>query len=180
MCPSKIVLKIDDDVMINMYLLLSKFLPALTNHSRSVLCFYYPSHLQEIMREGKWKVASHQFNSVSKFPYGFCAGMTVLFTTDLMQPLYEVSKHTPFFWIDDIFLYGILPAIVGDIKFLPHRKLGYFAFYNKNAKKCLEEKGRKCMVLTCEINSDKQFFEHWESIRYIYRYLITNSKRPLI
>jgi beta-1,3-galactosyltransferase 1 len=44
------------------------------------------------------------------YPYTSCSGLAVFISRDLVPLLYKVAFMSPFFWVDDFYLFGILPA----------------------------------------------------------------------
>ena len=51
----------------------------------------------------------------------YCSGSAFLMTTDVAEALYNASFYVPFFWIDDLYITGLLPRHVGTIRY---RRLG--------------------------------------------------------
>ena len=105
------VLKFDDDVFINS-IRIFEYLLNVTNQtwtSRAIICYKVQKGRALIQRsEGKWKVDENEFKNHTHWPVTFCRGFFVIMTGDLLPDLYEAAKTTPFLWIDDVYVYGML------------------------------------------------------------------------
>ena len=47
----------------------------------------------------------------------YCSGSAYIMTTDVAKALYNASFYVPFFWIDDLYITGLLPRRVGTIRY---------------------------------------------------------------
>ncbi|CAL1527353.1 unnamed protein product [Lymnaea stagnalis] len=164
---SKFVLKIDDDVMINMYKLLYSFLNYMGAKSKSIFCNLWHRDRSQILRDGKWKVDPRIFARRQTYPYDYCSGFSVILTSDLMRPMVEAANTSPFFWIDDVYLFGMLPIIVGQVTY-------YNFAMDKNITKsealainCTRSQGPRCPIYASLI-SDETFWPFWKMISDIY------------
>lgn len=100
------VLKTDDDMFVNMYVILNHLrnLHAANFRRRLMLCYVY------------WRIEVGRDAGVSKtyFPNNtyppFCSGMGFVMTTDVAVALHEVSPHVRFFALNEVFIGGVLPA----------------------------------------------------------------------
>jgi hypothetical protein len=113
------VLKTDDDMLINMFSVLNHLF-TLTNtypsqawHS-TIACLVW-SHMR-VTRDpaSKWFVSSSEYPYEHFEPY--CSGSAYFITQDLIQPLLNATHHTPFFWIDDYYMTGLLPRAIRSFK----------------------------------------------------------------
>lgn len=106
------VLKTDDDIMVNTFLLFSH-LNSLSVHGfapkRCIMCLVW-GHMP-VLRTGKWQVATSDFSG-DFFPK-YCSGSAFLFTPDIIADMYNISLFTPFFWVDDVYITGYLPKAIG-------------------------------------------------------------------
>ena len=115
---TEMVVKVDDDVFLNLFNLVDHYLPIYRNASRKIMCHSRPKGTSLIMRKtGKWKVHEDQFKSMTHYPMTHCNGHVVLISSDIIRQLYMASCLTPFFWIDDVYLYGLLPHKIGNVTF---------------------------------------------------------------
>lgn len=120
-----------------------------------------------IQRAGKWKVDSHIFPRRLTFPYSYCSGFTVIMTYDLIDSLYEAAKITPYFWIDDFYLYGMLPFVVGNVTY---QNLGIhwnMSLIYSFALECTLARGVLCPIFSTLIG-DNEYWYYWEVIKDMY------------
>jgi hypothetical protein len=110
---ARFILKIDDDIFVNTFLLirhLDKMLKQNRIGVKSLLCFHYKKNAMRVNREGKWKIERSIF-SAERFG-AYCSGSAFLLTNDLPKLMYETSKYIKFFWIDDYYITGPLARAV--------------------------------------------------------------------
>lgn len=156
----KSVIKVDDDVFLNIPI----------TH-RTVSNFASNQILCDVHRKGdlesnvihrynsKWDVSILEFSNHLSYPFNFCAGYLVIMQSKLIEQLYAVSKLTPFFWIDDVFVYGILAEKTGNVVY---RKLKSIAQTESLALECLRNGTEMCRyigVLTSEVQT---IYTLWE------------------
>jgi len=55
----------------------------------------------------KWCVKRTELRGQSRFPQ-YCAGIGYVVSSPVIRLLYNASKSTPFFWIDDVYVTGLL------------------------------------------------------------------------
>ena len=79
-----------------------------TNSGKNVLIgnFYFT----DVNRHGKWKT-TYKECSIKKFPT-FCQGLAFMMTIDVAILLHNVSHYVPLLWMDDVYITGILPALL--------------------------------------------------------------------
>lgn len=105
---AQMVLKVDDDMFVNMFKLMQWRLPVLRHQPRQMMC--------EVVRNGrirrekgdKWAILPEELLGRKKYPT-YCRGYLVLVTPDLIKLALDKVSSTPFFWIDDVYLYGLVP-----------------------------------------------------------------------
>ena len=115
-CPNlKVIVKIDDDVYVNVFRLLVNWMPKFVTKAPALGCELLSKGKSIIYRDKrkKWTVDDNYFHGFDSFPFQHCKGYYVVMTGDLVAPFLEAAKITPFFWIDDVYLYGLLPLTVG-------------------------------------------------------------------
>ncbi|XP_005089785.1 beta-1,3-galactosyltransferase 1-like [Aplysia californica] len=164
---SRFVLKIDDDVLINMYKLLYSFLNHMNGKRKSIFCNLWHKNTMPILRTGKWRVAPHVFSHKQTFPYDYCSGFVVIMTSDLMRPLYEAAQTTPFFWIDDVYLFGMLPSVVGGVTYYNYALNKNMTLRAKIATNCTKHKGFHCPIFATFINNHA-YWKYWKLITEVY------------
>ncbi|KAK6183916.1 hypothetical protein SNE40_006486 [Patella caerulea] len=114
---SKLIVKVDDDVFVNPFLLIQDIIPKHRDSDRFMMCHSRGLGSSGIMR-GKlyqWGVENDEFRGYKTFPVVHCFGFFVIISPDIIESLYRASSFTPFFWIDDVYLYGLLPFQIGNV-----------------------------------------------------------------
>ncbi|KAH9490277.1 hypothetical protein Btru_035327 [Bulinus truncatus] len=164
---AKVILKIDDDVIVNTYTLLYSFYRHISGKSRSIFCNHWGKNGMAILRSGKWKVPANHFPGRGAFPYDYCSGFAVIMTSDMAAPLYEAAKATPFFWIDDVYLYGMLPYVVGGVTYHQYSLSKHLTLWPAESMTCMKTKLVHCPILVSAVDS-KRFPEFWKIIQDVY------------
>lgn len=146
-CPqAKIIIKIDDDVFINPFKLVQDVLPRFRNKTRLISCHLRRSGTSIIVRgKGKWMVHDDEFKDLRYYPFDYCNGYFVIITPDIILPMLKAARLNPFFWIDDVYLFGMLPATIGSTKFVDIKAA--LALKYDLGNKCYQENGAKCKYL---------------------------------
>ena len=169
-CPrADVIIKIDDDVILNIFMVVSYVVPVFRHQYHQLLCESWPAGSKPIIRDdtNKWKVSEDQFRGLDYYPFVHCNGYFVAITGKLIRPLLEASKVNHFFWIDDIYLYGMLARTVGDVQF---RKLYRFLTYDFSyAKECIIKRGLQCTTMVLNDNNldradSKHFYDLWSQL----------------
>ncbi|XP_053394423.1 beta-1,3-galactosyltransferase 1-like [Mercenaria mercenaria] len=132
---AKTVLKVDDDVIVNMFHFLSKYVSLLQHKTRYIFCRRF--HNTKIMRNGasKWHVENSVFKNQKFYP-DYCQGFVVVISNDIVPALYDSALQQPFFWVDDIYLYGLVPKNISGIQYI-NMKYGKDVIWGADkARKC--------------------------------------------
>ena len=156
---ARFVVKVDDDVFVDTLKLIGNVLAKNINASRQILGRVDKKNTSKIMRSGKWKVEENEFFNLTRYPFSFCKGFIVILTNDIIEQLYETSKITPFFWIDDVYLFGILPDRVANITHVPLNGL------NLNEKKgleCFNATETNCPLLVGNAHTNVVMHKLWQ------------------
>ncbi|KAI6236823.1 Glycosyl transferase domain containing protein [Aphelenchoides besseyi] len=125
---TRFVLKIDDDVEINLSLY-HRFLLDQRYESRSLFCLTY-KHVADRKKDSKW------YLSPSEFPFRnlgiFCAGLAYTLSMDLVPEMYENTKYTRFVWLDDWY---VTHALLNRVDFTMYdiRDLYFVSEYKRQA-----------------------------------------------
>ena len=79
--------------------------------SRLLLCLVW--YHMKVVRDpkSKWYIPRSEFPE-DFFPT-YCSGSAFVFTPDVARDMYNASLHTPFFWVDDFYVTGLLAKNVG-------------------------------------------------------------------
>ena len=129
-CPGvKFALKADDDTFVNIFRMLDE-LKAHDRQKKLILCPLWADNAMPILRDPtscrKWCVKNDEFPGRSSYPR-YCAGLAFVLTGDLIPMLHNYSRITPFFWIDDVYVTGLLPIKVAGIRYVNLvKKVGYY------------------------------------------------------
>lgn len=102
-------IKVDDDTFLNIFEMAS-LLDQNANHSMLVVCPIWREGTMRILRERKscmkWCVTRREFPG--EFYPRYCAGIGYALSQGLVQRMSEAAETTPFFWIDDVYVTGLL------------------------------------------------------------------------
>jgi hypothetical protein len=97
---AKVILKVDDDIFVNMFLLIEHVKKMNTYdliEKRSIFCYVF-NYMKPIrLPKSKWFV-SHQEYKPDRF-HKYCSGSAYLLTGDLPPLIYKSSQYIKFFWI---------------------------------------------------------------------------------
>ncbi|KAL3857930.1 hypothetical protein ACJMK2_012555 [Sinanodonta woodiana] len=151
----KYVIKIDDDVFVNIFYLIETVLPVVEKHPRHIFCYTRVNNT--VARNGRHAVDKHYFSGMRRLPFSFCAGPFVLVPNELVVKLYAASLTTPFLWLDDVYLFGILPLVTGNVSLfhLPNCHED-----PSNALECFSLK-EQCDILAAFAWDGKTMFTLW-------------------
>ncbi|XP_067676391.1 beta-1,3-galactosyltransferase 5-like [Haliotis asinina] len=143
------VVKIDDDV----YMDLDNFFSHIyhnINSTNHILCrVLYSRHAVKVNRRGKWAVQKYQFRHYDTFPVDFCSGFAVTMTGSMIPALYKASLLVPIFWVDDVFMYGM---VRGFIVTLDNLNPEFYKLKRNEILKCFKE-DKKCKVVFSHVYS---------------------------
>jgi hypothetical protein len=121
-CPqARYGVKADDDTFMNIFAM-SREMRIHNNRSAVILCPLWGENSMPILRERKscmkWCVRKRELPGRTHFPQ-YCAGIGFAVSGPLIGSLYRASQSTPFFWIDDVYVTGLLVKKVSEeVKFI--------------------------------------------------------------
>ena len=166
---AKVVLKADDDVIVNMYKLFLEYLPALEKKSKTILCNHIRPGTMLIIRDkkSKWYVKENEFKGQRFYPR-YCSGFFVMITNDAIPAIYKSAFITPFFWVDDVYLYGLLPSKVQGITYtgLKHNT---FNLGPGNALNCYKNASKVCNYLVVGASRQDHVTQIWKYMTEQYQ-----------
>ena len=103
-------IKADDDAFVNIFEVM-KIVDRHSDSKRLVVCPFWKDNSMPILRDPakcmKWCVKYTEFPGLNYFPK-YCAGLSFLLGRELILQMYEKVQSTPFFWIDDVYVTGLL------------------------------------------------------------------------
>ncbi|XP_060519955.1 lactosylceramide 1,3-N-acetyl-beta-D-glucosaminyltransferase-like [Cylas formicarius] len=114
-CPrAERVLKMDDDSFVNVAALREflKTRPAYSNNE--IMCDVMTGTGPIRKKNSKWYVTREEYPDNSYPTY--CSGWVAMFTPKTASQLYKAAQNASYFWVDDVFLYGMVAAKVGGLK----------------------------------------------------------------
>lgn len=112
-CPdAKYLLKTDDDVFINSPNLY-KFLESDIDRKKFLFCKKVKGARVKRTYRSKWRVSAIEYPR-SYYPE-YCPGFSIIYSPDVAFELYRTGQISSYFWIDDVFVTGIL-AKMNNIK----------------------------------------------------------------
>ncbi|KAK3913229.1 Beta-1,3-galactosyltransferase 5 [Frankliniella fusca] len=113
-CPeATYLLKVDDDVVVNTPVLLDFVHNAMSPHGarRLLACTVLAHARPKRTWRSKWHVGYREYPH-DEYPT-YCAGWAVLYSPDVAFALYREVQRTPYFWIDDVLVTGVLAERLG-------------------------------------------------------------------
>uniref|UniRef100_A0A224YN57 Hexosyltransferase n=1 Tax=Rhipicephalus zambeziensis TaxID=60191 RepID=A0A224YN57_9ACAR len=103
--PTAAVVKLDDDVLVNLFAL-SAYLNSGVMALTGIHCQVWTGAAPFRTRKSKWYVSQNDYALRVYPPY--CAGAAFIMQPSVLFALYETSSHVPYFWVDDVYITGIL------------------------------------------------------------------------
>ena len=107
---AKYFIKANDDTFLNIFSMMQLF-EASAKRQHTVACALWKENTMPILRDPKecmqWCVAADELPGRTHFPQ-YCAGLAFALSRELVSALYSASLSTPYFWIDDVYITGLL------------------------------------------------------------------------
>lgn len=108
---AKVVIKTDDEIVFNTKMFLDRFLPLFYRYPFLILGKILENNTMPIIRNNAstWYVPEDEpwFKGKTKFPK-YMSGLWVGLSMKVVKDLYLAAFSTSFFWIDDVYLFGLL------------------------------------------------------------------------
>lgn len=152
---SNFVIKVDDDVFVNVYAL-KRFLKDEKDKESSLMCLVWNDMPVIHRRSTKWPIMMDQFNG-SVFPT-YCSGSAYIMGLPVAKSLYQSSLSVPTFWLEDVFVTGILAQHAG----ISHKQIGYlYSSKSRNMSDLTEGK-----IIFAHLDDEKSIPEArtWEKV----------------
>ncbi|KAK3607175.1 hypothetical protein CHS0354_007090 [Potamilus streckersoni] len=163
---AQFVLKIDDDVFVNIFLVIHKLVPKYREDQRIIACRVLTN--ETIAREGKFAVDADYFPGYKNSPIQYCPGPFVLMLRRIIPEMYEVAKTIPFYWVDDLYLFGILPNQIRNVSFQFVENIDN---NEESALKCFQEE-TKCKYLAAYAWTKGVMYKYWDATLFTYKDLV--------
>lgn len=115
----KYVIKVDDDIFLNLFSVIQKVLPKVNPNKDVIICHVIESGRSPIVRDkaSKWFIPREIFKNRTHLPR-FCSGYMVIMTSKLVLDLFNKAKFTPLINVDDVYMFGQLTLDNKEIKFI--------------------------------------------------------------
>lgn len=165
---AEVILKTDDDVIVNMFTFLKTFLPQFLSKPKHMACRRLHKSRIERKKNSKWYINNNLFRQQSFYP-DFCQGFMVAISNDVISELLISASLTPYFWIDDIYLYGLVPENVPNMHYtnLVYGKSSIWGA--EKAVKCYEKGVCQYFVVLLWSNIPETMEEIWSLMRKRYK-----------
>ena len=113
---ARFLLKVDIDVFPNIKALVPFLLRSYGNEAHFLGCKVHWRSLALRPGDwcGKWCVGNKEYRPRFYPPY--CSGSAYIISGDLLGPLARTARSLPVWWVADVYLTGIVPNILGDVK----------------------------------------------------------------
>ena len=128
----KAVIKVDDDVFINMYQL-DRFMRDTyvkdSSRGKYLYCNIFPNAHPYRIKSSKWYI-SHQEIPAWQWPV-FCQGFAYITSPDVAGLLYRASPFTKLVWLDDVYVTGYLAR---EAKITPRQMTKPYSTFSRKSK----------------------------------------------
>ena len=158
----RFVLKADDDIFVNIFNVMNH-LESIAQfegaQEKMILCLVW--YRMKVVRDpkSKWYIPRSEFYP-DYFPT-YCSGSAFMMSGDVIPAMYEASFKTPFFWVDDYYVTGLLAHEVG----VTHRRFN--SVYSLSPKTFLDKfsEETKWRTLTFgHVHNLNWWYEVWERV----------------
>ena len=118
---AKYVFKTDDDTFVNTFMLRDILATTHADMNRFIMCLVFDN--MAILRPKKkdsclkWCIDDHMFHGSTYYPR-YCSGAAYFFSGDVISDMYTASLTTPFFWVDDVYITGLLTKKIPGINWI--------------------------------------------------------------
>ncbi|XP_022319630.2 beta-1,3-galactosyltransferase 5-like [Crassostrea virginica] len=159
---AEIIVKIDDDSFINFFKFFEDF-SFLKKRNRYMFCNKIDKDTMPIIRQksSKWYVSEIFYKGRNVYPHTYCSGFVVFISTDLIPALFQAACTAPFFWVDDFYLFGLLPSRLKNVEHINFR--GNLTFMHPDGLKCYQQLKGKCKYLVMPAR-DKEIDVMWKAV----------------
>jgi beta-1,3-galactosyltransferase 1 len=113
---AEVVMKVDDDIVVDMYNLFPRIVMRMSFVTNHVFCNRLHNEPIERNKRLKYFVSENELKGKSVFP-PYCEGKVVIFTSDLVHQILNVASNTPVFWLEDVYMYGLVLNQIPNLTF---------------------------------------------------------------
>ncbi|CAG5130546.1 unnamed protein product [Candidula unifasciata] len=154
----KVILKMDDDVILDVHRFFEEFVLPPIYQQELIFCHIWT--LAEVERTGKWGISLQDYRGEYYPPY--CSGFIVVVMPAIVEDLYETARDTPFLWLDDVFIYGVVRQEMRDVQLV---NLDEVAFREEHYKACYKQYGYRCKYWATVLPEGQEFISMLLSLR---------------
>lgn len=155
------VLKTDDDVLVNIHKLVQYIRTSeepLNGSKGFLACYLYPHAGIQRDKKSKWYIPESEFPGTHYFPY--CAGLAFLISVDVAKCLYEASMQFRFFWVDDVYITGVLVRKLG----IEHRQLNNAYLLSSNDTNSKDSDDAKQQLIFVQLDKPYLLYRLWRNL----------------
>lgn len=131
---AKFVIKMDDDIVVDMYKMPDYIQKLTLTEKRPIAGFVFRGMVPIREPQNKWYVTKEEY-PLSTYP-PFVSGWFYITTPRIASLLSKLARSFPYFWIDDVFITGVLMKKV-KLKFLDIRSI--FAVHAEYLECCMRD-----------------------------------------
>jgi beta-1,3-galactosyltransferase 1 len=165
---SEFILKTDDDIVVNMFLVFQNVLLDIAVDKYHVHCDHLKTSRIFRLKTYKNAVEPHQFRGV-KYHMPYCQGNYVLLLNDIVPSLYRAASITPFFWIDDVFSYGIIMSNIPSLKYKRIKSDEHISYSKLTRLPCWKQILPACCHIFINSGNDYETRDVWSKIMKQYQ-----------
>ncbi|XP_013379989.1 beta-1,3-galactosyltransferase 1 [Lingula anatina] len=157
---AKYALKSDDDIFVNVFNLV-RHLKSFEKHKvteKVLLCNVW--HKMRVLRDkkSKWYIAEEEFKD-DFFPM-YCSGSAYIMSGDVVKGMFQVSLSTPFFWVDDFYVTGLLAHRL-DLK---HQSFNSVYHFKAGAVEAFTEGRKRELLVFAHLHGLNHFYNMWNGV----------------
>ncbi|XP_071152427.1 beta-1,3-galactosyltransferase 5-like [Mytilus edulis] len=153
---AKFVIKMDDDIMVNIPLIVPYLKEKLNagQTSKVLECKMITENIPVRDRNNKWFITREEYPFTKFLPY--CAGHSSIMSIDVVRKMYKATKKVPFLWLEDVYGSGFLSLLLKINMFMPK-------FYFEPVINSLYNKTCSLFYLNI-LKNDTNSLEMWKTI----------------
>ena len=156
---ARVVLKVDDDVFVDIFKLLDKYADE-TYESGYLGCQVREIGYSPISREGRWALDEKYFPGQTYFNFRHCNGYFVMLSPDIVRKILELSAKTePRLWLDDVYLFGLVPSKIESLNLT--QLWNNLSAYEDDAMNCFGDV-KRCHLFMGYTYNNKSFEKLWK------------------
>ncbi|KAL4239999.1 hypothetical protein ACF0H5_000794 [Mactra antiquata] len=163
---AKFVLKVDDDTMVDVYHLVDFLLHKSPdgNIDNFLYCSPYKNQGPVKYTDSKWFVSKKEY-PFEKYPH-YCEGFAFLMTRDVTKKLYKASRNVQFYWIDDVYLTGLVALKAG----ITHHDMERGHAYSLMDADAIGENVKSVIFLLAKYSSNRNFWDQaWKDVLHAHK-----------